>query len=155
MSRPETQQPTRRPARGERGAVTVLIVGFAVLLLMAVAAVVDVSAAFLRRQSLDSLADGAALRGADLGAQGSEVYAGGLDDRPLVLTADAARAGVRGYLRDVGAYRDYPGLTYTVRVQDDRVLVHLASSVDLPLSVPGGPDSARVSATGSAVVAPG
>lgn len=142
-------------ATDERGQATVLIVGFAVLLLMGVAAVVDVSAAYLRRQSLDTLADGAALRGADAGAQGRDVYAGGLGAAPLDQTEAAARAGVRAYLHDVGAYRDYPGLSYTVTVSNARVLVRLTSRVDLPLSVPGGPDVATVGATGSAVVHPG
>ncbi|HEY9563226.1 MAG TPA: pilus assembly protein TadG-related protein, partial [Nocardioides sp.] len=44
----------------EAGQVTVLIVGFALILLMAVGVVVDTSAAYLNRQSLDTLADGAA-----------------------------------------------------------------------------------------------
>ena len=140
--------------RGERGQASVLIVGFAVVLLMTVAAVVDASAAYLQRQGLDTLADGAALQGADAGAQGEEVYTGGIGDRPLQLTAGAARAGVRRYLADVGAYADYPGLKVDVRVDDTRVIVRLTAPVDLPLSVPGSPERASVGATGSAVVSP-
>ncbi|MFC6345663.1 pilus assembly protein TadG-related protein, partial [Nocardioides hankookensis] len=64
--------------RDEDGQTTVLIVGFALVLVMAVAMVVDVSAAYLQRQGLDTVADGAALRAADLGATGEEVYAGGV-----------------------------------------------------------------------------
>ena len=47
-----------------------MIIGFALVLAMLVALVTDASAAYLRRQGLDTLADGAALRGADLGATG-------------------------------------------------------------------------------------
>ena len=49
------------PPRDESGQTTVMIVGFAVVLMTAVGMVVNVSAAYLQRQSLDNLADGAAL----------------------------------------------------------------------------------------------
>ncbi len=140
--------------RDERGQVTVLIVGFAVVLLMAIAVVIDASAAFLQRQGLDTLADGAALSGADLGATGDDVYRGGVTDAPLELTAAQARAAVRGYLSDVGAYAKYPGLAVSVRVDATRVLVDLSAPLDLPLTIPGSPDHPRIGATGSAVVEP-
>ena len=54
--------------------------------------VVDASAAYLQRQGLDTVADGAALRGADLGATGREVYTGGVPSGRLELTAAAVRA---------------------------------------------------------------
>ena len=74
----------RRDGRGaERGQATVLIVGLATVLAMTVALVVDASAAYLQRQGLDTLADGAALRGADLGATGVDVYAGGVPEERL------------------------------------------------------------------------
>lgn len=138
----------------ERGSAAPLIIGFALLLAMTVAFVVDASAAFLHRQGLDALADGAALSGADAGAQGLDVYAGGLDDQPLALSRARAQAGVRSYLTSVGAYRDFPGLRFAVVVRDDRVLVTVSAPVDFPLTVPGGPETARVSATGSAIVDP-
>ena len=140
--------------RDERGTATPLIIGFALLLAMTVAFVVDASAAFLHRQGLDTLADGAALSGADAGAQGVEVYVGGVDDRSLVLTRASAEAGVRAYLTAVGAYQDFPGLRFDVVVRDDRVLVTVSAPVDFPLTVPGAPGSARVAATGAAVVDP-
>jgi hypothetical protein len=140
--------------RDERGTATPLIIGFSLLLAMTVAVVVDASAAFLHRQGLNTLADGAALFGAEAGAEGAEVYTGGLDPRALALTEAQARAGVRDYLTSVGAFGDFPGLRYDVVVRDDRVVVSVSAPVDLPLSVPGGPQGARVSATGSAVVDP-
>jgi hypothetical protein len=138
--------------RGERGSTIPLIVGFAGLLLVAGAVVVDATAAYLQRQSLDTLADGAALRGADLGAQGREVYAGGLDARRLRLTEQAARAAVSGYLTDTGAYTRFPGLQFDVSVGTDRVVVRLRAPTDLPLHVPGSPQRPVVGASGSAVV---
>ena len=138
--------------RDERGQTTLLIVGFMMVLAMAVAAVVDVSAAYLQRQGLDTVADGAALRGADLGATGQDVYEGGVPRDTLALTAPQARAAVGAYLHQAGAYARYPGLTYTVRVEADRVVVHLSAPLDLPLSVPGSPEHTVVGADGSAVV---
>lgn len=143
-------------SRDERGQVTVLIVGFAVVLAMAIAVVIDASAAYLQRQGLDTLADGAALRGADLGATGEDVYVGGVGEDPLALTEAQARAAVRGYLTDVGAFRKYPGLSYDIDVDagDETVVVRLEAPLDLPLTIPGSPDRTVVGATGSAVVDP-
>lgn len=143
-----------RPRRSyaDRGSTIPLIVGFAGLLLVAGAVVVDVTAAYLQRESLDSLADGAALHGADLGAQGLEVYAGGLDADRLELTEQAARSAVAAYLTDTAAYRRFPGLTFDVSVGAERVEVELHARADLPLRVPGSPQRPTVGAHGSAVV---
>ena len=140
------------PTKDERGQASVLIVGFAVVLAMVVALVVDTSAAYLQRQGLDSLADGAALRGADLGATGEDVYEGGVPEDTLALTAARARAAVGAYLRDAGAYARYPGLSYTVRIDGDRVVVSLHAPLELPLSIPSSPERATIGADGSAVV---
>lgn len=140
------------PSRDERGQATVLIVGFAVVLAMVVALVVDSSAAYLHRQGLDSLADGAALSGADRGATGEDVYAGGVPEETLALTAAQARAAVVEHLREVGAYQRFPGLSVAVRVAGDRVEVELRAPLELPLSIPGSPERATIGATGSALV---
>ena len=63
-------RPTR--AGGQRGSTIPLIVGFTAVLLVAAGAVVDATAAWLQRQSLENVADGAALQAADLGAEGLE-----------------------------------------------------------------------------------
>ena len=140
--------------RDQRGQSTVLIIGFAAVLLLLVAVVVDATAAYLKRQDLDTLADGAALAGADAGAQGRDVYAGGVGAEPLQLTVGVARSGVHAYLASVDAYRTNPGLRVSVSIRDDRVVVRLSAPVDLPLTVPGSPDRPRVNATGSAVTDP-
>jgi hypothetical protein len=133
--------------------VTVLIVGLAVVLLMMAAVVTDASAAYLQRQGLDTLADGAALTGADAGASGDEAYAGGLDS-DLHLDADIARAAVLSYLRRVGAYARYPGLTAQVSVDatTQRVIVEVHAPVHLPLHVPGSPEQTSIGATSAATV---
>lgn len=146
---------SRDRPRGERGSTIPLIIGFALVLTLVVGVVIDATAAYLRRQDLDSLADGAALRGADLGAAGTEVYGGGLGAADLELTPAAARQAVDAYLAAVDAYRRYPGLLaeVSVDVAARRVLVHLRAPADLPLHVPGSPAHPIVGAEGSAVVA--
>ena len=146
--------PAGRRARSEQGQATLMIVGFAFVLAMAVAMVVDASAAYLERQGLDTVADGAALRGADLGATGREVYTEGVPAGRLDVTVAAVRASVHDYLAATGAYGRYPGLRYDVAVDPatSRVTVHLHAPLDLPLTVPGSPGVATVGATGSAVV---
>ena len=91
-----------RQRRDERGQASVIIIGFALVVLLLVVVVVDAGAAYLKRQSLDSLADGAALYGADAAAEGRDVYSGGLGQDDLDLSADVARAAVRDYLRSQG-----------------------------------------------------
>ena len=139
--------------RSERGTVTLLVMGFAVVLLMMAAVVTDASAAYLQRQSLDTLADGAALTAADAGASGDEAYGEGLD-ADLHLDADVARAAVFGYLRRVGAFARYPGLTATVSVDSTarRVLVEVHAPLHLPLHLPGSPEHADVGARSAVTV---
>lgn len=141
--------------RDERGSTIPLIIGFALVLAMVVAFVVDASAAYLRRQALDTLADGAALESADLGAAGTQVYAGGLDADDLSLSPETARHAVDDYLARVGAYRRYPGLTASVSIDATHrtVQVYLHAPLRLPLTVPGSPSHPSVGAEGSAVVA--
>jgi len=145
MGRRETDQ---------AGQATIMIIGFAFVLAMAIAVVVDASAAYLQRQGLDTVADGAALRGADLGATGREVYTDGVSGQRLDLTTEAARAAVRDYLASSGAYAEYPGLSFSVDVDRaaSRVTVRVRAPLELPLSVPGSPEVATISATGAAAV---
>jgi hypothetical protein len=131
----------------------VLIIGFAVVLLMMAAVVTDASAAYLRRQGLDTLADGAALTAADAGASGTEVYGKGLSS-DLHLDSRLARAAVASYLRRVGAYSRYPGLTFAVSVDSStrRVTVRVHAPLKLPLRVPGSPQRTTIGATSAASV---
>ncbi len=142
-----------RAPRSEHGTVSVLLIGFALLVAALVAVVVDASAAYLQRQQLDTLADGAALHGADLGAAGEDAY-DGLDRERLELTEPEVRAAVAAYLRDLGAHRAHPGLGYRVTLDPEgrTVSVEIRAPLDLPLTVPGSSRTTWVSASGSAVV---
>jgi hypothetical protein len=142
-------------ARDEAGQTMVLIVGLAVVAVLLIGVTVDASAAYLRRQGLDNLADGAALAGADLGAAGDDVYTGGIGDDRLAITEAEARAAVQAYLQRAGAHTKYPGLRAYVSadVATQTIRVRLTAPLHLPLKVPGGQESALIGATGAAVVA--
>jgi len=146
--------------RDQRGQASVLIIGLSAVLAMMVALVVDVSAAYLQRSGLDTLADGAALRAADLGATGVDVYEDGLPAAGggrLAQTPAQARAAVGDYLAAVGAFGDYPGLSYdvVVDVAAQTVRVSLRAPLDLPLGIPGSPERASIGASGAAVTTVG
>jgi putative Flp pilus-assembly TadE/G-like protein len=137
--------------RGEAGQVTVMIIGFVVVLVMLFAVVVDASAAYLRRQSLSSLADGAALAAADA-IEGEQVYTRGLGQR-AVVDPDQARWLVESYLSSVEARSVYPGLVDVVETSGDRVVVRLSAPLDLPLPLPGVESSAAVQTESASVIA--
>ncbi|GAA4118059.1 hypothetical protein GCM10022215_19230 [Nocardioides fonticola] len=136
--------------RDERGTITPLIIGFAVVIILGIVLVVDSTAAYLQRQSLDNLADGAALHAADQGAAGL-AYSEGVAGEALPVDAGSARAAVTDYLRRIGAFRDHPDLRVEVQVDATSVTVSLDAPADLPLTMPGAPSSTRVRATGAAV----
>lgn len=138
--------------RSQDGQAAVMIIGFAVVALLMVAVAVDASAAYLRRQALDNLADGAALAAAD-GVQGRQVYEGGLGGAGARIDPEVARGYVADYLRATGATGRYPGLRWSVDAAADRVVVHVAAPLDLPLALPGLASGATVSATAASYVA--
>lgn len=138
--------------RDDHGQVTLLIIGFAGILLTAIVVVIDASAAYLQRQGLDSLADGAALYGADLGSAG--IYTEGLGEDRLIQQGAAVEAAVRDYLARADAGRKYPGIDIGVRVDTGSrsVTVRLEAPLDLPLTVPGSPGNPTVGASSTAAV---
>jgi hypothetical protein len=136
--------------RGQRGQTSLLIIGLAVVVMLLVAVVVDASAAYLRRTGLDSLADGAALAAAD-GVQGRQVYEGGLGERADIDPV-VARRYVAEYLRDTGATRRFPGLRYDVEAGADRVVVHVAAPMRLPINPPTWQKRPTISSTAASFV---
>lgn len=128
----------RRTATGERGSVTVMTIGFLVVIGLLLAVVVNASSAYLQRQELANLTDGAALAAAD-GLDEAAFYA----DRRIELDPAESRDLVAGYL----AGRDVAGVD--VAVEGDVVSVRLERVVDLPFTPPGWPERTRVSAEAS------
>lgn len=136
--------------RDQHGQTSLLIVGLAIVAIMMVAVVVDASAAYLRREGLDSIADGAALAATD-GIQGRQVYEGGLGERARIDPV-VARALVADYLRAVGVDRRYPGFRYQVDAGADRVVVRVAAPLDLPITPPGWEQRPTISGTAASFV---
>ena len=142
--------------REERGQTTLLIVGLAVVLMMAIAVVVDATAAYLQRQGLATVADGAALAGADAGSRNEpDLYVDGIGDAVRLEQQRAvAEAAVAEHLRAVGAHAEYPGLHWAVTLDpaDDSVVVRVRAPLRLPLTFPGTPQTASISASAAATV---
>ncbi|MCW2761971.1 MAG: hypothetical protein JWR85_2172 [Marmoricola sp.] len=136
--------------RGEEGSVTPLIIGFAVVVALLAAVVVDASAAYLRRQGLNSVADSAALAATD-GIQGEEVYTHGLGQRAEIDPASARRY-VADYFAGSGTRRRFPGLDYTVETTANTVVVRVVTRMDLPLHVPGVGTDVQVTGAAASVV---
>ncbi len=127
-----------------------MLVLFTICLLLAITAVIDVSASYLRRQAAMSLADGAALAASD-GAAAAGVY-GDADDDYVIIGQPAAETAVDAYLRDTGAYSQYPGLHVAVQVEGHTVNVELAMPYELPVPVPGVADTTTIHASGSSIM---
>ena len=136
--------------RAEDGQTGLLIVGFFVVAVLLVVVVVDASAAYLRRQELDALADGAALAAADA-IREDHVYTEGLGD-VAALDPDAAREQVAVYFRTVGAHGRYPGLRYTLTADGDSVSVQVTTPLELPFAPPGWAERTDVTGTAVAIV---
>ena len=70
----------------------------------------------------------------------------------VALDEPAARVAVTTYLRQVGAQSHFSGLTATVDVVDDVLIVRLRTHDRLPFPVPGAPSYADIEAIGSATM---
>jgi Putative Flp pilus-assembly TadE/G-like len=124
-----------------------MLVLFSICLLLAIIAVTDISASYLRRQAASALADGAALAASD-GAAASGVYGRRSGDF-VVVSQPAAAAAVDGYLRETGAYVAYPGLHVEVAAEGHTVTVYLSMPYALPVPVPGVPPTTTLHAVGA------
>jgi uncharacterized membrane protein len=115
----------------ERGQITVMTIGFFVLLGLLAVVVINSSAAFLQRQELDNLADGAALAAAD-GLSEQAFYRHGADESVQLDPAEARRL-VASYVAasggDVG--------DVTVKASEDEVHVRIERTVSLAIAPPG------------------
>ncbi len=130
----------------EEGTITVMVAGFFIVVGLLAVVVINASAAFLQRQELNNVADGAALAAAD-GLRQEGIYTDGIgEDAPL--DPRRARALVSDYLGSVA-----PGVDgWSVSTDDNTVRVHLDRSMSLPLVPPGWFESSRVTAEAAAVL---
>ncbi len=146
--------PRHRRARvaGESGSVLVLTLGLAVVALLLVAVVVDVSRLFLTRRALAGAADAAALAGAQA-ADLPAVYSGEAADGDVPLDPASVDAAVVAYVRSAGLADQLTGLSL-VDVQTDgtTVSVTLTARAELPLysSVTAAPEGVPITVTARA-----
>ena len=110
-----------------------LALGFLAIILIAIAVVTDVSAVFLQRRSLASIADGAALAGSqavDLSAYYRRGASSGLTPDPTRV-----RSVVLAYVRTAQASGGISGLVVeSVRIEGRTVLVRLRRTATAPFS---------------------
>ncbi|WP_332665803.1 pilus assembly protein TadG-related protein [Aeromicrobium sp.] len=112
--------------RREAGQITVMTIGFFVFLGLLAVVVINSSAAFLQRQQLDNVADGAALAAAD-GLSRADFYRRG----EVRLDGSEAR-------RLIGEYVTGDGIrVVAVRTDGDQVHVRLERTVSLAFAPPG------------------
>ncbi|MSO27681.1 MAG: hypothetical protein EXQ60_06430 [Candidatus Nanopelagicales bacterium] len=115
----------------ERGSVLLLGVGFVIVCLLAVAVITDASAAFLQRRSLMSMADAAAIAGAQA-IDRDAYYANGASDGTR-LNPGLVRAAVLAHLTRTNAAATISGLHVDGISSDGaRVLVALSAPLRLP-----------------------
>lgn len=131
--------------QGERGQVSIMIVGFFVLVGLLVVAVVNSSAAFLQHQELNNLVDGAALAAADA-LQQESVYEHGVDAGPAALDPARAREIVGEYL----AAANEPLARWRVSADGNGIHVHLERVIEFALAPPGWSGRSVVSADATA-----
>ncbi|KAA1378295.1 pilus assembly protein TadG-related protein [Aeromicrobium fastidiosum] len=112
--------------RRDEGTITVMTIGFLLFLGLLAAVVVNASAAFLQRQQLDNLADGAARSAAD-GLSTDVFYRTG----QVELDGSQAQRLVRSYVSRSGVR------VVRVVTDGDEVRVRLERTVDLALAPPG------------------
>jgi hypothetical protein len=110
-----------------------MTIGFLMLLGLLTVVVVNSSAAFLERQRLNNLADGAALAATD-GLDEAGFYA----DRQVALDPDEARRLVSDYLAGENVR------SVDVTTDADTVHVHLERDLELALAPPGWTSRATI-----------
>jgi hypothetical protein len=125
------------------------MVGLALLLVYVIAAVSDLSAGHLRRETARSFADGAALAAAN-GAAVPAGYSGG--GHFVALDPGAARAAVSRYVGQTGTARRVPGLRWSVTVDRRTVTVVVTMPFDFPIRMPLFGSASTVRTSGSATV---
>ncbi len=134
----------------EAGQLTLMIIGFALILTLAVAVVVNASNVFLQRRSLSSWADGAVVIAAQNLAY-EELYSG-VPLANLPIAEASARDAVADYVVEndlSGRFRGFRVTSVAVDPATGRITVALAASV--PLVLVDGLGSVPVTADATAV----
>lgn len=126
--------PAALSGRRESGSVTLFVLGFCLLLLTALAGVAAASSVYVTRRVLSSIADGAAVAGADAVLE-SDVL-GGAPPQDLRLDGPAAQAAAARAVELSGAGSTLQDFAWSGRLADgDReVVVTASATADIPLA---------------------
>lgn len=128
----------------ESGQISVLIIGCCTLIGLLAVVVINSSAAFLQKQRLADLADGAALAGADA-IQIEQIYAKGLN-RDLPLNAPVAQKAAVAHLAGKN------NLTWNIQASTSAVRIQLREPIKLPLVPPGWKSQTMIFAESTALL---
>jgi uncharacterized membrane protein len=132
----------------EDGQITVLIIGFVMIVVLAVGVVANASKAFVYRRSLASWADGAAIAAAQSVAE--EVLYAGPEVDELPIAAAEARRVVGEYVARNGLRRRFDDLRVEVGVDQAASTVTVEFAVRVPLLLSGDTAGIPVAASASA-----
>lgn len=127
----------------DNGSVSVMTIGFLVVIGLLATVVVNASGAFLAKQRLNHLADGAAIAAAD-GLDENGFYSG----NDVLLAPPAARRLAAEYLAGE------PIRIVAVTADAESVTVRLARDVDMALTPPGWAGETTVVAVATAELRP-
>jgi uncharacterized membrane protein len=140
-----------RHPEAEQGSVLVLMLGFAVVAVLLVAAVTDASALFLTRRSLAGSADGAAI--AAVQELDREAFYTGPAGEALPLDPDQVLDAVRVYVSAAQLDERYEGFEVVeVRTDAESVTVTFRATLRLPFlgAFAGQADGVEIEATATA-----
>jgi uncharacterized membrane protein len=130
------------------GQITLLIIGFVMIVVLLVGVVANASKAFVYRRSLASWADGAAVAAAQNVAE-DVVYAGpALEDLPI--SADGARAAVAGYVGRHGLAERFEQFDSSVVVDPTAATVTVAFRARMPFALAGEVGGVTITAEATA-----
>jgi uncharacterized membrane protein len=130
----------------DAGQITLLIIGFVMIVVLAVGVVANASKAFVYRRSLASWADGAAIAAAQSVAE-DVLYSGPAVDE-LPIARSEARRVVDEYVARNGLERRFDELRVAVTVDPAAQTVTVEFAVRVPLVLGG--DAAGIPVSGAA-----
>lgn len=120
-----------RPGTAESGQITLLVIGFTLVLAVLIAVVVTASRVFLYQRALSTATDGAAIFAANQ-LDEAAFYTGGAGEHLPISTA-GARQAVAEYVTRTGLAERFQGFGYLVSTDGRVVTVTFTATVGLPM----------------------
>ncbi len=137
-----------RLRRDDAGQITLMIIGFVMIVVLAVGVVANASKAFVYRRSLASWADGAAIAAAQHVAEDA-IYAGPLVGE-LPISEHGAHAAVADYVARHGLTERFEEFETSVVVDPTATTVTVGFRVRMPFALAGDVGGIAISAEATA-----